>query len=197
MTRFPALRTIALVAALCFLAGSFGYFLGRGRPPAADSADVGFLYDMLHHHEQAIQLSTLELAHGETADVQSFAREIVLFQSYEIGLMDAQLDQWGYEREQPPETAMGWMGHEVDPDAMPGLATEEEVEALSEARGREADALFLDLMQAHHRGGVEMAEAAAGLVRDDDLRELARRIADVQRSEIAELDAARERASLP
>lgn len=197
MTRFPALRTIALAAALCFLAGSLGYFLGRGRPPSADSADVGFLYDMIRHHEQAVELSSIELARGETADVKSFAREILLFQSYEIGLMDAQLDQWGYEREDPPDTAMGWMGHEVAPEAMPGYATEDQVEALRNASGREADALFLDLIQAHHRGGVSMAEAAARIVRDDDVRALAQRFASIQRAEIAELEAARQRASLP
>ena len=197
MTRFPALRTVAVAAALCFVTGSFGYLLGRGRPPSAESADVGFLHDMLRHHEQAIDLSAIELANGEIADVQSFARETLLFQSYEIGLLDAQLDEWGYEREEPPATAMGWMGHEVVPDAMPGLATDEQVQAFRDAEGRDADARFLDLMQAHHRGGVEMAEAAVDLVRDDDLRALARRIASAQRSEIEELDAARERASLP
>ena len=197
MSRFPAFRVVALVAALCFLAGSVGYVLGRGQPPGADSADVGFLHDMLRHHEQAVTMATLELANGATPDVQSFAREIVLFQSYEIGLMDAQLQDWGYRREVPPDRAMAWMGHDTDPDAMPGMASAEDLDALRAAEGRDSDALFLTLMQDHHRGGVQMAEAAVDLVRDDDLRDLARRIADVQRAEIQELDAARQRASLP
>jgi uncharacterized protein (DUF305 family) len=42
-----------------------------------------------------------------------------------------------------------------------------------------------------------MAEAAADLVRDDDLRALAQRIASIQRSEIQEMEAARDRAGLP
>jgi uncharacterized protein (DUF305 family) len=195
--RLPALRVLALVAALCFLAGSVGYVLGRGRPPGEGSADVGFLHDMLRHHEQAVELANLELSNGSIPDVRSFAREILLFQSYEIGLMDAQLQDWGYRREDPPDTAMAWMGHSTDPDAMLGMATPEQVEALREAEGREADALFLDLMQAHHRGGVQMAAAAEDLVRDDDVRELAARIASVQRTEIEELEAARERHDLP
>jgi uncharacterized protein (DUF305 family) len=195
--RFPAFRVVALVAALCFFAGAAGYVLGGGRPPGRSSADVGFLYDMLRHHEQAVELSALELENGEVEEVRAFAREILLFQSYEIGLMDHQLQDWAYRREDPPPTAMAWMGHSMEPGAMPGMATPAQVDALRSAEGRQADTLFVDLIQAHHRGGIEMAEAAADLVRDDDLRALAQRIASIQRSEIQEMEAARDRAGLP
>lgn len=42
---------------------------------------------------------------------------------------------------------------------MPGLATAEQMAALSEAEGVDAERLFLELMTVHHLGGVEMAEA--------------------------------------
>lgn len=51
-------------------------------------------------------------------------------------------------------------------------------------------------MQDHHQGGAAMAEAASKTVRDDDVRELADRFARNQRAEVAELDAARDRAGL-
>jgi uncharacterized protein (DUF305 family) len=43
---------------------------------------------------------------------------------------------------------------------MPGLATSEQVEELRASTGVAAERRFLELMIAHHRGAVEMADAA-------------------------------------
>ncbi len=189
----------AMVAALMFLAGAVGYFIGTRDTgtPGADSVDAGFLQDMITHHEQAIQMSLIEIGAGVEPGVQTFAREIVLFQSYEIGLMDRQLNDWGYRRENRAPVAMEWMGMSVAPDAMPGLASEAEMGALRDLIGRDVDALFLKLMQDHHAGGVHMASYAAEHATDPFVQELAARMARNQRIEIGELEAARERAGLP
>lgn len=42
---------------------------------------------------------------------------------------------------------------------MPGMATSAQFDELRAATGVEAEKLFLTLMIAHHRGGLEMAEA--------------------------------------
>lgn len=192
------LPLIAAALAVLFLAGSAGYALGARRSvPAADSADVGFLYDMIAHHEQALTLSNAELMTGSDTQARSFAREILLFQSYEIGLMERQLETWGYVRLEPPETAMAWMGEPVDPGAMPGLASPEEVSALLRATGEQSDALFIALMQDHHRGGVHMAEAASAEADNPFVKDLARRMARNQKLEMREMDTARERARFP
>jgi uncharacterized protein (DUF305 family) len=156
-----ALRWSGMVAALLFLAGAVGYVVGHGRPPSRDSVDVGFLYDMIVHHEQAQTLANLELANGEEPGVELFAREILLFQSYDIGRMHAQLERWNYRLADRPARAMEWMGMPVQPVDMPGMAIEDEVDALRRAQGRRADALFLRLMQDHHAGGEHMAAYAA------------------------------------
>lgn len=187
---------MALVAALCFLAGAVGWVLGQGRPPGAGSADVGFLRDMRSHHEGAITLAQVELDRGTVRDVRIFADEIMRFQAYEIGLMDRMQIEWGHRPEDRPEAAMGWMGEEVAVDDMPGMATEQELDALRTAEGDAADALFVALVIDHHAAGVAMAEAGAREADDADVRELAERIAEVQRDEIGELVAAAERAGL-
>jgi uncharacterized protein (DUF305 family) len=69
---------------------------------------------------------------------------------------------------------------------MPGLLTDEQLDQLQAASGAELDALFLDLMADHHRGGLHMAEYAAGNAGDEDVRELAARIARNQAGEINE-----------
>lgn len=187
---------IALILALCFLAGAAGFNLGRGRPPGRSSADVGFLYDMIHHHQQAILMSSTELFGGETTDVKKFAEEILRFQSYEVGLMARILNEWGYSVQDPPARAMAWMDHPTAPDNMPGMATPSELRRLSDLQGRARDELFLALMADHHAGAVEMAETAARDADDAEVKDLAARMAKTQRFEIKELIAAADRARL-
>ena len=192
------LPRIAAALALLLLAGAAGFALGGRRSvPTADSADVGFLYDMIAHHEQALTLSNAELMTGSNTQAKSFAREILLFQSYEIGLMERQLATWGYDRAEPPPMAMAWMGEPVDPAAMPGLASPEEVTSMNRATGGQSDALFIALMQDHHRGGVHMADVAATEADSPFVRDLANRMARNQKLEIREMEIARERAGLP
>lgn len=202
-------QAIGLMLAVIFLAGAVGFVVGsrQSAPPGRDSVDVGFLYDMISHHEQAITISNLELENGGENAVKVFAREILALQSYEIGLMEQQLAEWGYSRDDPPGPAMGWMhmpadpgmmpGMASEPGGMPGMASEDELNRLATARGRDSDALFLSLMQDHHRGGVHMAEYAADNAETEFVRTLAARMARNQRVEIAELDQARGRTGLP
>lgn len=186
---------LALVVALCFLAGAVGWVIGQGRSPSVDSADVGFLHDMRTHHENAINLAQVELANGGDTSVQAFAEEILRFQSYEIGLMDRMLIEWGYRPEDRPDEAMQWMGAPVPPAEMPGVASPAELERIRSA-GSDTDAVFTALMIDHHAAGVAMAEAAVARADDADVVELARRIADTQRKEIAEMTSAAQRSGL-
>lgn len=193
-------QTIVGVVALMFLAGSLGYFLGAQETdtPAADSADVGFLYDMSAHHEQAVQLSMTQLANGSDPSVDAFAREIIRSQAYEIGLMRMRLGMWGFDPAERQQEPMAWMGMAVPvADAMPGMADAGELEAFREAQGSEADALFLALMSDHHAGGVAMAQDAARRADDAWVSDTADRMARIQSAEIAEMALARETAGLP
>ena len=180
------LTLVALILALCFLAGVTGWRVGRGSPPGRDSADVGFLFDMVAHHQQATQIAQLELANGQLRQAKHFAEEVDRFQSYEIGLMDRMLEEWGYAIEESPAQAMAWMGAGVPSAAMPGLASADEMERLRTA-GDDTDAVFLALMIDHHAGAVGMAEEAVERANDEDVRELAARMAAAQRFEIREL----------
>jgi uncharacterized protein (DUF305 family) len=69
---------------------------------------------------------------------------------------------------------------------MPGLATRDELRQLRDARGAAADALFLELMSEHHRGGVHMADYAYRNASTASVRELAQRMAYVQATEVNE-----------
>lgn len=183
----------AFVAALVFLAASAGYGVGRDRHPGDGSADVGFLQDMILHHEQAVRISSTAVTEATEPVVRQFAREVLIFQQYEIGLMEGYLRRWHRPRVPDRDTVMAWMGHEVPAAQMPGLATDDRLEALERAEGRDVDAAFLRLMIVHHEGGVHMAEAAVQRVGDKVVRELAQKMATNQRIEITEYRSTAER----
>lgn len=189
---------LALLAAVALLAAFAGYLFGqRETYPSDRSLEVGFLVDMIDHHDQAVQLSLMEIRNGANSDVQHFAHEILRQQSVEIGLMTQKLEDWGKQRRAEVGPAMVWMDHEHRSDAMPGMASPEEMEALGLARGAEADALFVRLMQDHHVGGADMAQYAADHTANAFVKDLAARMASVQRKEIQEMEQARKRAGLP
>lgn len=181
----PLWRVVVLVAATAWLAGAFAWFISE-RPASADSVDIGFCLDMIAHHEQAVDMALMELSNGENPVVRSFAQEVVIFQQYEIGRMEEQLSDWGFKRQDRPKVAMKWMGMPVAANAMPGMATSEQLKKLRDAQGAAADALFLDLMAEHHRGGAHMASYAADHANDGGVKTIAKAMERNQSVEINE-----------
>ena len=182
---FPLWKVVVLVAAFGFLAGAFGYWLATPGPPGESSVDAGFYKDMIHHHNQAVEMAVIEQANGSDPVVVGFATEIIRRQSFEIGVMSTKLGEWGYTTA-PDDTAMGWMHMPVPLDQMPGLATADQIKQLRAAKGTDADALFLQLMSNHHRGGVHMATYAYQHANSASDRDLAQLMAYVQATEINE-----------
>ncbi|HET6950688.1 MAG TPA: DUF305 domain-containing protein [Acidimicrobiales bacterium] len=179
-------QVAALGLALAFLGFAVGLVVTRDRPPAADSADVGFLQDMITHHDQALGVATLEAAYGADPVVRSYARDVITFQSFEIGVMTQILAGWGHTREDRSDEAMAWMDMPVPVADMPGLLGDDDLDRISQVRGAELDALFLEKMAEHHRGGLHMAQEAVDRVGDGDVRLLAQRIERNQAVEINE-----------
>lgn len=168
-----------------------GATLASAQEPAASAVDVGFCTDMSTHHVQALAMCQRVLGRDTGGPVQAAAAEVLQTQAIEVGMMRAWLADWG-ESTSPPATVMAWMGMndgEGMPAAMmPGLASSDEMRELSLAEGMEKGRSWLELMRAHHVGGVAMAEAAVGLVSTDKVRRLAQTQADVQTFEISQYD---------
>jgi uncharacterized protein (DUF305 family) len=190
-------QIVAIVAVLCVVAGAVGWRIGHSddSPPSADSVDVGFFYDMTAHHQQAIAMALIYLRDGNDPLLLAIAREIVQYQSAEIGMMNEYLAQWGRDGHQPAK-AMGWMQPPVDRDKMPGLATDAQMKQLQDARGFELDDLFTQLMIEHHAGGVHMAAYAADHAEQAGTRRWAAQMDDGQRGEISEMNQWRRRHGL-
>ncbi|WP_307188336.1 DUF305 domain-containing protein [Nocardia alba] len=67
--------------------------------------------------------------------------------------------------------------------SMPGMATQQELDILSAARGQDADLVFLGLMQRHHFGGIQMARAADQLLEGGVVEQTAREMMSSQGQE--------------
>lgn len=184
-----ALTAVLLVAALLFLGGAAGWLLGRGDLSGDEpsAVDVGFLQDMITHHEQAVEMAEEAVADAQDPTVRGYAEEVIFFQSREIGVMQTLLQDLGVSIDERPEEAMAWMDMSPVPvAAMPGLATEEQFTALEDAEESAVDHLFLELMIVHHLGGIHMAEDAARRADDPRVRDLAATMDANQTLEVGE-----------
>ncbi|WP_353826959.1 DUF305 domain-containing protein [Agromyces sp. SYSU T0242] len=159
---------------------------GSAAAPAADSIDVGFCREMSLHHEQALAMCQRVLGSDTGGSVQAAAAEILQNQSFERGLMLAWLETWG-QSTAPPETVMAWMGMAVPASEMPGLASDSEMTELAVLAGPAKGRRFLELMRAHHVGGVHMAGAALG-AETAQVRRAATQMASTQAYEIEQFD---------
>jgi uncharacterized protein (DUF305 family) len=183
----PIWTTVILV----ILALALGYLAGRPSYPLDNSADAGFLRDMSSHHAQAVDMSMVVLDRTDDPTLYLVATDIARTQQAQIGIMQGWLTLWGLNSRgaEPPMTWMADSEHDHGgtdnvPDAMPGLATSEEMVSMEEAEGVEAEVMFLELMIAHHEGGIDMAEAEVELGREERVMNFAQGMVNAQRSEI-------------
>ena len=183
----PLLRSLLLPATLLTLAACGAARAPRTAPPVADSyvmgaeaakararqdsarypytqADIDFMSGMIHHHAQAIVISTWAESHGASPAVLRLTGRIINAQTDEIRLMQT----WLEDRNQVPprvdslgnvvmdHAAHG--GHDMGSMLMPGMLTPVQMDSLRAARGRDFDVLFLQYMIQHHRGAVGMVK---------------------------------------
>src|SRR5215204_3662498 len=112
-------------------------------------ADVEFMQGMIAHHAQAIVMSRMAEANGANPQVLKLSRKIDQSQVPEIIIMQQWLRRYG---QFAPDTA-SWHDMRMD-----GMLTDDELKALSEAKGVAFDRLFLTGMIKHHAGALKMVD---------------------------------------
>ena len=192
MTDRRSSRRGFLIAAGVGTAGlTAGAILRDGPLQSPSDADIGFCSDMSIHHVQALAMCQRVLGRDTGEAVQAAAAEVLQTQAIEVGTMRAWLADWN-QSTKSPTTVMAWMGMNggagMAAAMMPGLASDDEMRSLSLATGMAQGKLWIELMRAHHVGGITMAEAAVELVTTDKVRRLARIQAKVQTFETTQYD---------
>ena len=168
---------VVLLVAGCVIAGLVASWSGSTKAEASSSlpgsVDIGFCQAMIIHHQQAVTM-VQDLGARASSDVESIALGIQTNQLEEIGRMQEALSLWGASPV-PTGSLMGWMGMTMAPGSgMPGLASQAQLNELSELSGKSLDVLFLQLMIRHHQSGVAMASYAASHAKIPAIRSLAK-----------------------
>lgn len=168
-------------------AGVIGFWLGSRNTasPSDRSPEAGFARDMSIHHANAVEMALLLRDQTDDEEMRLLALDIALTQQTQIGQMHGWLDVWGLPIASL-EPAMSWMGMPAQ-GLMPGMASLQEMNQLSDLRGVEADITFLNLMIRHHQSGVDMARAILDRTDRPEVVALAQSIVISQESEIANM----------
>ncbi|MDX3797367.1 DUF305 domain-containing protein [Streptomyces sp. AK04-3B] len=181
------------VAGVLVAAGAVTYSVaedgGTGTDaPVADSADAGFARDMAVHHQQAVEMSYIVRDRTTDVEVRRLAYDIAQTQANQRGMLIGWLDLWGLPKvsSDPPMTWTGMRGMSGGEDGalMVGMATDAEMKRLGTLNGKQAEILYLQLMTAHHKGGVHMAESCVAKCTVGVEKRLAQGMVEAQQSEI-------------
>jgi uncharacterized protein (DUF305 family) len=141
---------------------------------AANAADVTFAQMMIPHHEQAVEMSEDILAKdGVDQRVVDLATQIKAAQDPEIKQMKSWLTAWGADE------GMSGMNHGTT-----GMMSDDDMMALQDASGAEADKLFLEQMTLHHEGAIAMAQTELDAGENADAKAMAQAIVTSQTAEI-------------
>lgn len=150
--------------------------------PGDSSAEAGFARDMSIHHTQAVEMALAIRDRTQDEILRVIATDIMLTQQAQIGRIQGWLDLWDL-RATGVDPAMAWMGEPTE-GLMPGMATPQQIADLSTLPVADAEVQFLQLMIAHHTGGIAMAEAIIARSDQEDVVRLASAIAAGQQIEI-------------
>lgn len=183
--RFPLTLVFVAMLAVAVIAIVFQATRPVQVLPQEGSADAGFARDMIVHHTQAVEMALLLYNRTENDDLRAIALDMMLTQQNQIGQMQGWLYLWQLPFANP-DLPMTWMGMPTE-GLMPGMATPDQIAALTDASGTAADLQFISLMIPHHESGIHMAEAILNSTQIPAVRQLAQSVINGQQKEISEL----------
>ena len=107
--------------------------------------DATFMRDMIHHHDQAVQMAELVKDRSNLPELVAVAGRINASQADEIAFMQ----NWLRERGESVPDASMHRGMDMK-GTMAGMASPADMARLATLKGADFDRLFLTLMIAHH-----------------------------------------------
>ena len=147
------------------------------------SASIDFLKGMIPHHEAAIKMSESYLNYGgEVSDLQTLAQDIITAQKKELVQMNDLIKKYEEEgkKNQDKEDAYlakysemfsdDSMSHHINPSGVDNI-----------------DQAFAEGMIMHHQMAVDMAKDILDYTDEEEVKQLAQEIIDVQEKEIEQM----------
>ena len=147
----------------------------KSSPNAATAPyDLQFIDTMTAHHQGAIEMAKMIDGKTTNADLKKFAAQIITDQEKEIAQMKEWREKWFTGK--PPAMNM----------EMAGMADSMKMDMskLSNAKDKECDLMFLEMMIPHHQGAITMSKEALQKSEKAELKTLANQIIKAQEAEI-------------
>src|SRR5688572_15215837 len=163
----------------------------RAKLPPLSAKDVEFMQGMIMHHAQAVEMTALINDRTNNKELRLLGARISHSQADEMKYMEQWLKLRGEQTSMPmpsmPHTPGMDMSKHQHQMLMPGMLTEEQMDALKKAKAAEFDRLFLKGMIQHHKGALVMVDElfnTAGAGQDSQLFNFATEVDSGQRAEI-------------
>ncbi|MET1075024.1 MAG: DUF305 domain-containing protein [Umezawaea sp.] len=175
------MRARLLVALVGFVVLVSGCSIASGTAATqagANDTDIRFLWDMVPHHKQTLEISSLVRSRSKNPEVIKVADAITAEGTSEIDKMNGWLTEW--------KVAVADSGHQ----AHEMVVSPKDVDQLSGYNGADFDKQWAALMGRHLRDGVQMAESVSTGGTHQGVRALSKEMITVQNGLIADLDKA-------
>jgi uncharacterized protein (DUF305 family) len=158
----------------------------------ADAApfDQAFIDAMAPHHQSALMMAQMAVSKAQLPEVRRMARGIIADQKKEIAQMQAWRKAWYPNAAAPHHGDMKMSGDKMMmPGEMMGLPMKGEMDMgkLKNAKGREFDRLFLQMMIPHHAGAITMADEALKVTARPQIRKMSHNNIASQAREIGQM----------
>jgi uncharacterized protein (DUF305 family) len=144
-----------------------------------NDTDVMFLQMLGAHHTQGVAIVKLAGERSSREDVKMLAKAIEVTQTDEIARISGWLKQW-----QKPATAP------ADAHAEHGgerSTSEQEIKALSQAKGADFDRRFLDTLIAHQDDAVQLARMETTGGKNEQVKSYAKQVDDSRSAQIKQM----------
>lgn len=165
------------------------------RPLKGAEFEQSFLTQMIHHHQEGIEMAKMVPHHTKRAELTDFAEKMTKSQMAEIEKMSALLKSpAGAGAAKMDHSTMGdkkmdhssmsekKMDHaKMDGTKMAGMGP------MESAEGAEFDRMFVQKMIAHHTSALEMAQLAEGRATHPEVITIADKISKEQKDDIQKL----------
>ena len=161
----------------------------RAQLPPLSAKDVEFMQGMIMHHGQAVEMTALINERSTNKDLRLLGARISHSQAEEMKYMERWLKLRGQSTSMPMPSMQHMPGMDMSQHhmLMPGMLTQEQMDALKNAKGAEFDRLFLTGMIQHHTGALTMVDElfkTAGAGQDSELFNFATDVDSGQQAEI-------------
>lgn len=142
--------------------------------------DVDFANRMIDHHQGAIDMSEIELKSGSDSQMKGMAQKIITAQQAEIAKLR------NFVQAHPPTNAQQQqMQQSMHNEPMQMMHNQMKAVPM----GSNVDQGFANMMMAHHRGAITMAQEEIAKGQHTEIKQMAQQMINDQQREIAEFQA--------